>query len=170
MNENELKQRFPQASSSFIAANTSDGKPVSESGVAKNNPLGTEGCDSSVPKRRKAANSKRSAELQDGKDGVCVEGQGDGEDYGSPADPAGTQEVDGAGHPSFRIAVTLRFADYRRKDPDGCLATLMDCLNGAVGRLLGVVPRHKRKERTVRPRRRGGSDRDNEDFVKNPPF
>lgn len=36
--------------------------------------------------------------------------------------------LDGRNHPKFHIAVTLHCSDNRRRDIDGALSTLLDCL------------------------------------------
>ena len=44
-------------------------------------------------------------------------------------------KADGAIHPAYRVTITLRVSDHRRRDADGALSSLMDSLVRAVGRL-----------------------------------
>lgn len=103
-----------------------------------------------------AAGPAGDPELQDRQDGDRLAGQAHEQNPGKAHDAAAAPKMDGAGHPQYRISVTLRFSDYRRKDPDGCLSTIMDCITSAVGRLLGVVSGDIGKKRVVRSRSRGG--------------
>lgn len=45
---------------------------------------------------------------------------------------ARTPRKDGAIHPRFTVTVTCRFSDNRRRDLDGCAATVLDCLTRAL--------------------------------------
>lgn len=47
-------------------------------------------------------------------------------------------KVDGELHPRFRVTVTLYVSDNRRRDADGALSTIMDCVIAARRRLLAV--------------------------------
>lgn len=44
-------------------------------------------------------------------------------------------EVDGSVHPRFAVTITLLTSDKRRRDADGAMSTLLDCLVKAVRRL-----------------------------------
>jgi len=48
--------------------------------------------------------------------------------------------VDEAVHPKFRVTVTLRVSDKLRRDGDGALTTLLDCLVNTQGRLRSLDP------------------------------
>ena len=48
-------------------------------------------------------------------------------------------------HRRFRVRITVRFSDNRRRDADGCLSTLLDCLTTARGRLLEMDTGDKRQ-------------------------
>lgn len=52
-----------------------------------------------------------------------------------PGDEKRYSSKEGVDHPRYRVTVTLRLSDRRRRDGDGCLATIMDALCDAVGRL-----------------------------------
>jgi len=109
--------------------------------------------------------------FQDRQDSGGMVGQAQAESSSAAPHIAAPRKVDGVGHPQFRITVTLRFSDYRRKDPDGCLATIMDCLTHAVGRLVGLVSGNPREKRTVRARSGRRYHPDREDKLKEPiPF
>lgn len=45
------------------------------------------------------------------------------------------QETDGAHHKRFSVSIDFRISDNRRRDLDGMLATVMDCLQAARRRL-----------------------------------
>lgn len=47
-------------------------------------------------------------------------------------------KVDGKVHPKYRIAITLLVSDRRRRDGDGAVSTLFDCLVAAIRRLPGL--------------------------------
>ena len=68
--------------------------------------------------------------------------------------------VDGASENAFRISVTFRFSDKRRRDADGSLSTLFDCLIGSVRRLLDAMPGNPHK---VRPGGKGKGRRNDND-------
>lgn len=51
---------------------------------------------------------------------------------------ARTSDVDGDSHPKFRVAITLYVSDARRRDADGALTTILDCLVHAVRRFGGM--------------------------------
>lgn len=53
--------------------------------------------------------------------------------------------VDAAGHPSYRVAITLKVSDDRARDPDGGGSTILDCLVRAARRLMAMGPRAKHK-------------------------
>lgn len=119
---------------------------------------GNQGDNRSVQEGGEGEIADRSAELQNGQTGLRLDRQSDQEGHGQTAYETRARQMDGPGHPQYRVSITLRFSDYRRKDPDGCVATLMDCLTDAVGRLLGVGARIERPKRTVRTGRRRGDD------------
>lgn len=52
--------------------------------------------------------------------------------------------LDETRHPKFRVSITFRVSDRRRRDNSGMLDTILDCLISA-GRLLGNVGNWKRK-------------------------
>lgn len=39
--------------------------------------------------------------------------------------------VDATVHSRFEVRIALRFSDRRRRDPDGCASTILDCLVAA---------------------------------------
>lgn len=76
-------------------------------------------------------------ELQNREDGDIQEAQA------GRALPVGlhgsrAQALDGASHPKFRISIDFLVADRRRRDADGMLSTILDCLVHAQGRLAPV--------------------------------
>jgi len=48
-----------------------------------------------------------------------------------PDDGPTNKKVDGRLHPKFRIAVVFTMCDNRRRDLDGALATILDCVCSA---------------------------------------
>ena len=46
------------------------------------------------------------------------------------------KKVNAANYPKFRVTIVFRFPDYIRRDADGCLSTLFDCIVHARRRLL----------------------------------
>lgn len=64
--------------------------------------------------------------------------------------------VDGAGHPSYRVAITLKVSDDRARDPDGGGSTILDCLVDAAGRLVAMGPRAKDNDDQGAERAGGG--------------
>lgn len=80
----------------------------------------------------------------------------------------GASSLDGSGYVPFRVTITLRFSDFRRHDPDGCLSTLSDCYVAAVRRLLDKLSGGDGKKRVVRKRAGGSNDQDRKDLK--PPF
>jgi hypothetical protein len=109
---------------------------------------------------------RQGAEETDVFPGLLVGTEGHDQNPVGADNPAPTSGVDGPSHPQFRITITLRFATYRQKDPDGCLSTIMDCLKGAVRRCLDVVPGDNSKKRKVRSGQRGSDNPDRADKVK----
>ncbi len=67
---------------------------------------------------------------------------------------AGDSETDGGDHGVFQVTITFRMADRRRKDIDGMLSTLLDCLVRARRRCLDPNPQDESRSRTVSRRRR----------------
>ena len=59
-----------------------------------------------------------------------------GKDDNRPRRP----KAKGSDHPSYRLTVTFLFSDRRRRDLDGCLATIADSLIAARRRLLDGNP------------------------------
>lgn len=59
-------------------------------------------------------------------------------DTGEADNKAGKAKVDGAVHPSFRVTITARISDNRRRDLDGAASTILDSLVSAIGRLAPV--------------------------------
>lgn len=110
--------------------------------------------------------ARQSKEASDVHERVLLGAPGHDPDSEYFDDPASASEVDGPGHPQYRIEVTLRFANYRQKDPDGCLSTIMDCIKGAVGRLVDVVSGDSPEKRKMRRGGRGRDDSDNKAPVK----
>lgn len=55
-----------------------------------------------------------------------------------PDSEAGEAEMDAKCHPAYDLAVTIRVSDQRRRDLDGNLSTVLDCLVQAVRRLAPV--------------------------------
>lgn len=47
-------------------------------------------------------------------------------------DKAGNEGMDATGHPKFAISIELLVSDNIRRDADGCLSTLLDCLVAAL--------------------------------------
>ena len=64
---------------------------------------------------------------------------------GSVGDQARIPKVDEKSHPSYRVAITLRYSDLRRRDMDNATATLLDCVKHAVGRLMDMDTRNNRE-------------------------
>lgn len=77
---------------------------------------------------------------------------------------AGIATTDGGDHGVFEVAVTFRFPDRRRRDLDGCISTLLDCLIHARRRLLDTNPGVENQSGTVRPRRRRRDDNHQKDI------
>jgi len=73
-------------------------------------------------------------------------------------DAAQNQTVDDEVHPRFRVSILLRVSDHRRRDADGAVSTLLDCLVSAVGRLLAMDSRNQRQGDSGRKRVRRGHD------------
>lgn len=59
-------------------------------------------------------------------------------------------KVDGSGHAQFRVSITLRNSDERRRDGDGAASTILDCLIRAVRRFRSVDTGNLRKSGTLR--------------------
>jgi len=57
-----------------------------------------------------------------------------------PVHRAKSETVDARVHGQFRVTVTLRVSDNRKRDADGALSTLLDCLVNAARRLGSVDP------------------------------
>ena len=49
-----------------------------------------------------------------------------------PDNPPRRKKVDGKRHPKFAVSVEVRFSDNRRRDLDGALSTVLDCLVSAL--------------------------------------
>lgn len=47
----------------------------------------------------------------------------------------GVSEVDGKGHPRFRVGIRLLISSNQRRDADGAVATILDCMVKAIARL-----------------------------------
>ena len=45
-----------------------------------------------------------------------------------PDDREARKSMDESSHREFQVAIALRFSDDRTHDPDGCTATLLDCI------------------------------------------
>lgn len=52
-------------------------------------------------------------------------------DAGKVDHKTGVSEVDGSVRPQFRVTVTLGYGDERRRDADGAVSTILDCLIAA---------------------------------------
>ena len=64
--------------------------------------------------------------------------------------------VEKAVRKTFRVAVTLRFADLRTRDPDAALSTLLDCIIAARRQLEGDTGNHRQSQK-VQPGDEGAS-------------
>ncbi len=64
-----------------------------------------------------------------------------GQQDGANANPdrSKDQKEDAGNHPRFKLTISVGMCDQRRRDLDGCLATILDCLVAA-GRLLAGDP------------------------------
>ena len=69
----------------------------------------------------------------------------------------GVSKGDKENHRRFRIGITVRFSDNRRRDLDGAMATIGDCIIAARGRLLDMDSRTKHKS-TPLSKGNGGRD------------
>jgi hypothetical protein len=84
--------------------------------------------------------------------------------------PTGFAKGDGQDGGLYRITVALRFCDKRRRDMDGCLCTILDCIMRARRRLLGTSAGDSPESGTVQTRRRRRVN-NNREAVKGPvPF
>jgi len=63
-------------------------------------------------------------------------------DAGKDHNKSDQAKVDEASHPKFRIRVVLRYSDNRRRDIDGALSTVLDCVVRAFGRFRSVDTRN----------------------------
>ena len=66
----------------------------------------------------------------------------------------GKAAMDGEGDQFYRVTVTLLVSDLQDRDADGAISTILDCINAAVGRLLGLDRSALRKLATSEKRRR----------------
>jgi len=69
-----------------------------------------------------------------------------GKDHNKP----GKAKVDEASHPKFRVRVVLRYSDNRRRDIDGALSTVLDCVVRAFRRFRSVDTRNTGESRPMR--------------------
>ncbi len=79
----------------------------------------------------------------------------------------GASEEDGRDYGIFHVSITLRMADRRRKDIDGMLSSIFDCLVHARRRLLDPHQDDSSSSRT-RSRKRGGKHHNPEKITKLP--
>lgn len=54
------------------------------------------------------------------------------------------KKADGGPHPRFALTVRFRVSDQRKRDLDGMLSTILDCLITAQGRLAALDSGHHR--------------------------
>lgn len=85
--------------------------------------------------------------------------RGENQRHGLSSDGEKDKAMDAASHGAFRVAISLRFSDRRRRDPDGCASTLLDCLIAA-RRLLDGDSAALGDERDLRAGARGRNDND----------
>jgi len=69
----------------------------------------------------------------------------------------GLPEEDGSDHGIFRLTITIRIPNKLRRDLDGMLSTICDCLRNARGRCLDAHTGDSHSGRTVRARRGRGN-------------
>ena len=66
-------------------------------------------------------------------------------DTGKADNKTRVSKGDKENHRRFRVRITFRFSDNRRRDLDGGLSTVLDCIIAARGRLLDMDTRDKRQ-------------------------
>lgn len=141
MTSDELIKRFPNASKHFIRSNASDAGGVRDCAFVQKQ----QGDDHQRAERQ--TTSKAIAHHE-----------------------AGISKGHGGDHGVFALTITFRIPNRIRRDLDGMLATLCDCIRNARGRCLDTHPGDSSKGGTVRARRGRRDNHNPENQVSKVPF
>ena len=106
--------------------------------------------------------------FQKPKDDHCQGSPGTAAEVSDADHQAGTAKTNAGDHRQFGVSIVVRVSDRRRRDLDGILSTLMDCLTRVRGRLSHPSSKDNHSGGAMRARAR--RRRDNDHTTLNPPF